>query len=82
MSIDKLLSESNQVINLSASERWEVYHRLQSLQIDCQCSTNQPLRVCTHSPNQLLQVWGVLRQVRASRLSLVSWLESCWQFNP
>jgi hypothetical protein len=82
MSIDKLLSEGDRVINLRVAERWEVYHRLQSLQIDCKCSTDQPLQVCVDSPAQLLQVWSVLRQVSASRPSLVSWLETCWQSNP
>jgi hypothetical protein len=82
MSIDKLLSESDRVINLSADERWQVYHRLQSLQIDCQCSTDQPLQVFIDSPTQLLQLWSILRQVRSSRASLVSWLDTCWQSNP
>lgn len=79
MNIDKLQSEGEEIINLSPWERWEVYHRLQALDIECKCSSHKPLQVFIDSPDQLLQLWGVLRQVQASRASLVSWLETCWQ---
>jgi hypothetical protein len=82
MSIDKSLLEDQRFINLRADERWEIYHRLQGLQIDCKYSTDKNLEVNVHSPHQLLQVWSVLRQTSASRASLVSWLETCWQSNP
>lgn len=79
MSIDESQSEGEEIINLSPWERWEVYHRLQALDVECKCSSHKPLQLRIHNPSQLLQVWSVLRQVQASRASLVSWLETCWQ---
>jgi hypothetical protein len=79
MSIDKWPSEGEKIFNLSAWDRWQVYHRLQDLDIECQCSLHQLLQVCINGPAQLLQLWIVLRQVESSRGSLIPWLETSWQ---
>ena len=79
MSIDKWPSEGEKIFNLSAWDRWQVYHRLQDLDIECQCSIHKPLRVRIDGPAQLLHLWSVLRQVEATRGSLIGWLETCWQ---
>lgn len=79
MSIDKWLSEGEKIFNLSAWDRWQLYHRLQSLEIECKCWLHQLLQVRIDEPAQLLQLWIVLRQVEASRGSLIGWLETCWQ---
>jgi hypothetical protein len=70
------------IVNLQGIERWEAYHRLQSLQIPCQCSTHKPLRVRVDTPIDVLQVWSVIRQIRSSRQTLVGWLETCWRSTP
>lgn len=79
MSIDKWPSEGEKIFNISAWDRWHIYHRLQAVDIEYKCSLHQPLRVRIDSPAQLLQVWSVLRQVEASRGCLIPWLETCWQ---
>ncbi len=79
MSTDKLPSEAEKIFPLSAWDPWQVYHRLQDLNIECQCSLHQPLRVRIDASAQLLQLWIVLRQVEASRGCLIPWLETSWQ---
>ncbi|MCA2618785.1 MULTISPECIES: Asr1405/Asl0597 family protein [unclassified Microcystis] len=79
MSIDKLPSEGEKIFPLSAWERWQLYHRLQVLDIECKCLLHKPLQVCIAGPAQLLQLWTVLRQLETCRGSLIGWLEPCWQ---
>mgnify|MGYP006156418269 CR=1 FL=1 len=79
MIIDKLPSEGEKIFPLSAWERWQLYHRLQALDIEDKCSLHKLLQVRIDSPAQLLQLWIVLRQVEAYRGSLIGWLETCWQ---
>ena len=79
MSIDKWTSEGEKIFHLSAWDRWQVYHQLQALDIECQCSLHQPLRVRIDASAQLLQWWIVLRQIEASRGCLIAWLETRWQ---
>lgn len=59
--------------------RWSVFRRLKELNIDCQCSTNEPLLVHLDSLATLMQVRSVLSQFSASRQDLVSRLDNCWQ---
>ncbi|MBE8993746.1 Asr1405/Asl0597 family protein [Microcystis aeruginosa] len=54
MSIDKWPSQGEKIFNLSAWERWQVYHRLQALDIECQCLLHQPLQVRIDASAQLL----------------------------
>ncbi|MFM2379448.1 MAG: hypothetical protein RLZZ143_2026 [Cyanobacteriota bacterium] len=79
MSIDKWPSEGEKIFNLSACDRWQVYHRLQSLEIEGKCSLHQLLRVRIDASAQPLQLWIVLRQLEASRYCLIPWLETRWQ---
>lgn len=78
MSIDKWPSKGEKIFNLSAWDPWQVYHRLQALEIECKCSLHQPLQVRINGRNQLLKLWIVLRQVEVFRGSLIGWLETCW----
>ena len=71
MSIDKWPSKGEKIFHLSAWERWQLYHRLQVLDIECKCLLHKPLQVCIAGPAQLLQLWIVLRQVEASRGCLI-----------
>jgi len=79
MSTDKGPSKGEKIFNLSVWEPWQVYQRIQSLDIECKCSLHKLLQVRIDSPAQLLQLWIVLRQLEASRYCLIPWLETRWQ---
>jgi hypothetical protein len=79
MSTDKGPSKGEKISNLSVWEPWQVYQRIQSLDIECKCLLHKPLQVCIARPAQLLQLWTVLRQLETCRGSLIGWLEPCWQ---
>jgi hypothetical protein len=70
--------QTRREISVKWAYRWEVFRRLQALEIDCQCSTNEPLLVNLDSPTTLAQVWSVMRQSTAQRYQLVDWLNDCW----
>jgi len=70
---------TNQAITINGTERWDIYHRLQELEIPCQCPVHQPLTVQISSPNHLIQIWSVVRRINASRNELVTSLENYWQ---
>ncbi len=76
---DPLVSESSETINVARQDRWQVYQRLQELDIPCSCTSQQPLQTQVHSPADVLQVWSVIQQVTAPRQELVFWLERCWK---
>ncbi len=67
-----------QVVAVNWDVRWQVYQRLQQLEISSECLTNQPLRVQLLCPNQAIQLWCVVKQLTASRHDLVNWLNGCW----
>jgi hypothetical protein len=71
--------ETKKAINVQWAYRWEVFRRLQALEIDCQCATNEPLLVNLDSPATLAQVWSVMRQSTAPRHQLIDWLNECWK---
>jgi hypothetical protein len=54
MSTDKLPSEGEKIFPLSAWERWQLYHRLQALDIEDKCSLHQLLPVRIDASAQLL----------------------------
>lgn len=64
---------------VNQADRWQVYQRLQELDIACECYINQPLKVDIHSPTAAIQLQSVIKQFTADRQSLVEWLECCWQ---
>ena len=64
---------------VNQADRWQVYQRLQELDIACECSINQPLKVDIHSPTAAIQLQSVIKQFTADRQLLVEWLERCWQ---
>ena len=72
------LSAQKREIGVKWAYRWEVYRRLKSLGIDCQCATNEPLLVNLNSPTTLIQIWSVVRQSNVERVQLVDWLDNCW----
>ena len=71
-------------LEVSGQERWAMYNRLQSLQIDCRCRIGQPLRVPITSVQDFIQCWSVARHtIRQTqpRSQLVAWLQQCWSFD-
>lgn len=67
------------VLAVKWAYRWEVFRRLKALDIQCQCSTNEPLLVYLNSATTVMQVWSVVKQFNASRQELVEMLDNCWQ---
>ncbi len=75
------ISTSSQIIAVKGTEKWDVYHRLQDLGISCQCSMHKVLSVDVANPNDVAQVWSVVRRVTSSRESLVQLLRYCWELS-
>lgn len=66
-------------VEIEGTERWSIYRRLQELEISCQCSANNSLRIEIHNELEIVQLGCVIKQSTASRIELIDWLESCWQ---
>ena len=67
-----------QVVEVSRTDRWQVYRRLQELGIPCRCQTNQALIVEIGSIAAAIQLWSVVRQLNSKRQDLIEVLERCW----
>ena len=66
-------------VQITCDDRWQVYYRLRSLDIKCQCSGFEPLQVCIATPTEALQLWSILSSISQSRLMLADRLQRCWQ---
>lgn len=76
------MSSTNiQQVKVNRGEKWQIYYRLQELEIPCQCISNQPLEVTTTTPTAAIQLWSVVKQLTAPRAELINWLERCWPLN-
>ncbi|MEM9089704.1 MAG: Asr1405/Asl0597 family protein [Cyanobacteria bacterium P01_F01_bin.53] len=64
---------------VSCDDRWQVYRRLQELNIDCQCSSFQPLKVNLQTPTEALQLWSVVKRISEPRLVLIERLNQSWK---
>jgi hypothetical protein len=71
-------TEFDQILSVPRCDRWQIYHRLQELDIPCHCLPDGRLQVELRSAIAFSQVWSVLQQFTASRKQLVNWLEQCW----
>ncbi len=71
--------EATHVVEVNWADRWQVYQRLQELEIPCWCETNQPLRVEITNATDAIQLWSVTQQLTACRQDLIWTLECCWQ---
>lgn len=69
----------SQVVAVARSDRWQVYRRLQALEIPCCCNGNGSLEVKVISPLAAIQLWCVIKQLTAPRSELVAQLNRCWQ---
>lgn len=79
MDSESLQKTAASTIDVHGSDRWQVYRRLRELGIACQCRSYQSLKADVSTPTTALQVWSVVRQVTASRLTLAASLQACWQ---
>jgi hypothetical protein len=70
---------SKMVVEIQAGDRWQIYRRLQELDISCQCEAHQPLRVEVEHGLDLIQLWSVIRQFDASRTENIEGLNRCWK---
>jgi len=64
---------------VSCEDRWQVFHRLQSLDIDCECGGFKPLKVALKTPTEAIQLWSIVRRVSAPRQVLIDSLQQSWQ---
>lgn len=67
-----------QIVELGGLHRWEVYRRLQELEIACWCGSGQPLQVQIDNAVEATQLGSVLKQFTAPKHELVGLLENCW----
>jgi hypothetical protein len=72
-------TREEQAIEVQSQDRWQIYHRLQELEIPCQCAFYQPLMVWVDHPLAAIQVWSVVQQVTTRRQQQIDRLEACWQ---
>ncbi|MGB3137868.1 MAG: Asr1405/Asl0597 family protein [Nodosilinea sp.] len=73
------IAEAEAIIELDRVNRWNVYRRLQELDLTCSCGCDRPLTVAVCTPAAALQVWSVVQSSTAAKQDLVDHLESCWQ---
>lgn len=77
--MENYLETQTTKIEVNWLDRWQVYYRLQDLEIDCSCRSNQPLKTNLSSPQDAIQIWSVAKQFSAKRQELINWLSQCWQ---
>ncbi|MEH2080916.1 MAG: Asr1405/Asl0597 family protein [Nostoc sp.] len=69
----------NQLVEVNWVDRWQVYQRLEELDIPCSCAANQPLKVEISNLTAAVQLWSVVRRFTASRQDQIWTLECCWK---
>ncbi|MBW4591543.1 MAG: hypothetical protein KME46_01100 [Brasilonema angustatum HA4187-MV1] len=67
-------------VELNWADRWQIYQRLQELDIPCWCQTNQPLTVEISNPTAAIQLWSVVQQFTICRKDSIRNLKKCWQY--
>jgi hypothetical protein len=60
-------------------DRWQVYHRLQELEMSCHCAGFQPLTVDIETVTEAIQLWSVAKRISQSRQDLAGRLTQSWQ---
>ena len=79
MNLPTAPKQAKEVLEVNSTLRWQVYQRLQELDVCCECNCHQPLKVDCQCYTDIIQIWSVVRQQTASRAELVGFLNSCWQ---
>jgi hypothetical protein len=78
-SADPATVDHSQVLMLPFGDRWQIFHRLQELEIPCTYRPEDGLRVDISTPVNAIQLWSTLRQLNTSSRQLAQWLEQCWR---
>ncbi|MDJ0800678.1 MAG: hypothetical protein QNJ51_28375 [Calothrix sp. MO_167.B12] len=68
-----------QVLDIPTGDRWQIYSRLQELNIRCWCPVDGSLRVEISTDMDAVLIRSVAMQFTASRQQLIDWLGECWQ---
>ncbi len=71
----------SQIVNVDADLRWQVYYRLQELNIPCQCLPYQSLQIQLNHALAAIQLWSVVRSFNLSNHELIDWLNHCWEID-
>ncbi|MGH8002656.1 MAG: Asr1405/Asl0597 family protein [Brasilonema sp.] len=75
-----LKPQKKYIIEVDKVDRWQIYRRLQELDIPCWCETNQPLTVEISNPTAAIQLWSVVRQFTTNRQDLIRNLQKSWRY--
>ncbi|NJM72925.1 MAG: hypothetical protein HC862_23820 [Scytonema sp. RU_4_4] len=75
-----LKPQEKYIIEVNRVDRWQIYRRLQELDIPCWCETNQPLTVEISNPTAAIQLWSVVQQFTTNRQDLIRNLKKCWRY--
>lgn len=67
------------VLQVDRIDSWGIYGRLQQLSIPCKLASGYPLQVRVDTAAEVVQVWSVIQQFKASRQTSVERLERCWR---
>lgn len=65
-------------VSIPLGDRWQIRHRLEELDIACNCLPDGSFTVVVETPLAALQVWSVVRQLTLPRTTLVASLKRCW----
>lgn len=65
-------------VELPGEGRWQIYQRLQELNIPCEYIMYSPLKVKIQHTTQAIQLWSVLQNQMTPRQVLANRLEKCW----
>lgn len=79
MNSEHVLPVQSALVEVECGDRWQVYHRLQELEIPCQCRAHKALKVYINSPAEAFLLWSVVRHVSLPRQVQIESLERCWQ---
>ncbi len=74
------LNVLHQIVQIPYHQRWQIYHRLQELNIKCCCSEDGTLQVQINNWIAAILLHSTVIQFTASRSTLIDWLERCWHY--
>jgi hypothetical protein len=79
MNLQAKTAQTDFRVVVECPDRWQVYRRLQELDISCQCGSYQALTVEMTGTDTIVQVWSVVNRTKRSRSELIDGLETCWR---
>lgn len=66
------------VCSIQRCDRWSIHHRLQELDIACDCPADGSLHVEVNHATDLLLAHSTVRQFITPRQEQIDWLNRCW----